>query len=396
MARQRRKHLSVQCPACYSTAVGYHSSKLTHPHDICLEQPKRLEVKKHRFRCYNKECPVKTFLVPSDEVAQRARYTQRSKAYAVEKITKYDTPYCRCPEELSTQVHIRPAISTIYSWVKHKAQRLEPIEQTPEIVCTDEKHPRKKTRLTEEFTIVTVAPKESSSSKRDALLHLNASPSNDAYALETHFKQLIQKGLQADQVRLVISDLHPGYTTAIRKCFPKALHQLCVAHIIQDANRHLRKSQTAYRRQHIPQGQRQQVYQDCFTLLKNQEELSRDEHATIEKLFQQHPDLERPYCLKEDIRSIFLYSATLCEAYARRDIILDQYTEVPSQMKPVLVLLNDHFDSMVSYLKLGYQTKTNNSVERYMKKFKKIDKVHYHFRTTDSKIRHYEAKFAFG
>jgi transposase-like protein len=261
---------------------------------------------------------------------------------------------------------------------------------------TDEKHPRKRTRLKEEFTIVTVAPNESSSSKRDALLHLSASPSNDAPALETHFKQLIQKGLQAEQVRLVISDLHPGYPAAIRKCFPNAVHQLCVAHIIQDVNRQLKKSQTAYRQQHLPQGQRQEVYQDCFTLLKNREELSRDEHSVVEKLFQRHPDLELPYCLKEDIRSIFLYSTTLCEAYARRDIILDQYTAVPSQMKPVLALLKNRFDSMVSYLRLGYQTKTNNSVERYMKKFKKIDKVHYHFRTTDSKIRHYEAKFAFG
>jgi transposase len=135
MARQRQTSLSVQCPNCQSREVGYHSSKLTHPHDMCLEQPKRLEVKKHRFRCYKKECPVKTFLVPSDEVAKRARYTERSKAYAVEKITKYDTPYCRCPEELSNQVHIRPAISSLYSWVKQKAQRLEPIEKTPDSAC---------------------------------------------------------------------------------------------------------------------------------------------------------------------------------------------------------------------------------------------------------------------
>ena len=68
-------------------------------------------------------------------------------------------------------------------------------------------------------------------------LHANLADSNGKEDLKVHYKGLIDKGLDAEKVELVVTDMLPAYKEVISELFPNALHQYCVFHFIQHINK---------------------------------------------------------------------------------------------------------------------------------------------------------------
>ncbi len=101
-----------------------------------------------------------------------------------------------------------------------------PIGQRPILVVhTDEKHPSKKRKSDKKFVIASAG--RSKKTGKSSALHANLADSNGTEALKEHYKEMIENGLDANKVGMVVTDMLPAYKSVIAQTFPNALHQYC-------------------------------------------------------------------------------------------------------------------------------------------------------------------------
>jgi len=222
------------------------------------------------------------------------------------------------------------------------------------------------------------------------VLHLNTSKSNDSASIETHYNELIAKGLDVDKIKLVVTDMLPAYNEVIKKKFPNALHQHCVFHFMQLFNDHLKEALKCYRQKHFKEGQRKEAHKISLLILKGQEKLNDEERERVLTFCELHPEVMDDYNLKEDIRILYALAETELQAVAWKDIIIEQYeSKVSSTMQQALLWFAKLFEKTISYLKIGIlHAKTNNDAERIMRKIERNQKTHYFFRSEESLKRH--------
>jgi transposase len=242
------------------------------------------------------------------------------------------------------------------------------------------------------------APRRGSSEHRETPIHVTATPDSiplgitsedhgDRHGLVAHTQTL---PIDRNAVQMVVTDLKVDAAT-IGILYPNARHQYCVFHIIQAVNRNFRAYLTAHRKTHYPQGQRQEAYKASWVLLKAYERLSEEQCEVAQGLLSLHPEVEPFYLTKEMVRRLFA-SQNVAQAYAWRDMILEHFEthpEVAKTLNGTYALLRNQFDRCSAYLELNLTYKTNNFTEKVMRKLKKIDKIRYHLRTPESRLRHY-------
>ena len=247
---------------------------------------------------------------------------------------------------------------------------------------------KKKDCANKTFTIVSVGKTKSDTVSKP--LHINKSESNNAPALESHYKAMIDKGLDADKIELVVTDMLAAYKEVVKSTFPGALHQWCVFHVIQLLNGFFKHTLKEHRHKTFKAGERKAAHKTSFLILKGQEKLTDGEKEEIISFCERFPDMAACYALKEDIRMLYAYSETEIQAVAFRDILIDQYeNKIPQSMNKVLDFLVKEFEPTISYLKVGaLHSKTNNDAERIMRKIKQMQKVHYCFRKDENFMRH--------
>ena len=172
------------------------------------------------------------------------------------------------------------------------------------------------------------------------LLHINTADKNDSEAIEAHYKELINKGLNPRKIELVVTDMLAAYREVIKKMFPNAFHQFCIFHVLQLVNG---------------------LFKDA---------------------------------LKEDFRALYALSQTEIQAIAYRDIIIENYQDkIAGTMQKALTFLTENFEYTISYLKVGMlHAKTNNDAERIMRKIERNQVIHYVFRKEESLIRHLKTR----
>lgn len=247
---------------------------------------------------------------------------------------------------------------------------------------------KKKDCSNKTFTVVSVGKTETG--RKAKPLHINKSQSNDAAALEAHYKAMIDKGLDVFKVELVVTDMLAAYTEVVKKMFPAALHQWCVFHVIQMLNGVFKDALKEHRHKVFKVGARKDAHKISFLMLKGQEKLTREEREQVTDFCERFPDMAAGYVLKEDIRMLYAYAKTEVQAVAFRDILVEQYEDkIPESLEKVLNFLSKEFEPTISYLKLGApDAKTNNDAERIMRKIKQMQKVHYCFRKDEHFMRH--------
>jgi transposase len=200
---------------------------------------------------------------------------------------------------------------------------------------------------------------------------------------------LIKKGLEANKVELVVTDMLPAYQGVIKEIFPNALHQYCVFHFIQHFNGVFKTALKEHRNAFFTPGNRKEAHLISFLLLKGQEKLKAKERETVLDFCETHPIIAAAYTLKEDIRTLYATVKTLSHAFALKDIIEDTYAGlVCKTMKKGITFFTTHFEGSVAYLKKGYfMDKTNNDAERMMRTIKRTQQTHYFLRTDDTYIK---------
>lgn len=226
------------------------------------------------------------------------------------------------------------------------------------------------------------------------LLHLNSADSNDSDAITTHYNELIAKGLDPKQIKIVVTDMLIAYISVIKVMFPNALHQFCVFHVLQTINKTLKAALKEHRYAHFKEGERKEAHKIALYMLKGQEKLTVEESEKVLDFCEKHPDVMANYALKEDIRTLYALSKSEIQAVAYRDIIVENYQDKISEpMQKTLEFLTQNFENTISYLKVDIlHAKTNNDAERIMRKIERNQKIHYFFRKEESLIRHLKTR----
>ena len=200
---------------------------------------------------------------------------------------------------------------------------------------------------------------------------------------------MIDNGLDASKVDLVVTDMLPAYNEVIAKLFPNAKHQYCTFHFIQKFNSLFKDTLTAHRQEKFAVGDRKEAHKISFLLLKGQEKLTKDEQNIVTEFGKKHPTMLAAYALKEDIRHLYANAKSVAEAYACKDMLEETYRKaITPTMEKALDWFNAHFDKTVSYLEKGYMLdRTNNDAERMMRTIKRTQQTHYFLRNENNYIK---------
>jgi Transposase len=213
--------------------------------------------------------------------------------------------------------------------------------------------------------------------------------------------------------KVVVTDGSNLYPAVLQEVWPKAKHQLCVFHVLQDVNkqvlsgvRRLRreqarrgnggrksKKQQARKRRRGPTAKEKSafVYKHRFLIVKRTENLTKKDWQDLVQLVQYLPDLRRLWYFCRDVYRIFNTEQVIRLARRERAGVLRNasYQEVPELVKAQRLLDGEKFEKMVAYLKSepGTRVRTNNHVERANRKVRYDEKVRYKWRTGKSKER---------
>ena len=396
MGRGKKGHTSI-CPNCQtaSTCVLKYGTRTVKHYTIGGISTKSVPF--IAFRCCNDSCTRKTFThyneSDKDDLLGKSTYSKSTQNFVANKMLKHPVSYNSFQKQIVDDFNVNTSISTIYTWSK-KASVIESLPDLAEVsvLNTDEKHPKKKSSANTQFIIASAGKNKETPSAR--LLHLTSAASNDIEAITAHYKGLIDKGLDPEKVKLVVTDMLIAYMSVIKIMFPNALHQFCVFHVLQTINGLFKEALKHHRYAHFKEGERKEAHKIALYMLKGQEKLTAQESEKVLDFCEKYPDVMANYGLKEDIRALYALSKSEIQAVAYRDIIIENYQDKISEpMQKILDFLTQNFENTISYLKVNiHHAKTNNDAERIMRKIERNQNIHYFFRNEESLIRHLKTR----
>jgi len=379
------------CPDCGSATKCKHSY-YSHPQDIDLERPTVLQVYREVRECCNENCEWSE--APElDFVEKSGRFTKRAKQKAITSVTEDGMPLGRVPQRMWRDFHVRVAKSTVHEWVHAEAEAdLGAGEYTQWVVARfsgvvgiDEVHLRDENG-NKQYLVVAVDP------INDRTILFDLIDSRDSDAIAGFLKQL--EGMGIDPL-VIITDMWKAYHSAILDVFPEAQHQLCVFHVLQAMMKHTNKAMLTYRRDlsketKAQKAVRKELWDYRYLLLKTNHKLSDQQRQRLEEILEAHKDtvIPKAYKCKEAILTLFRESEDKDDARARRDVILEEFDEIPELKKVLNVIRGDNFEQMIVYLDYENLDKTNNDVERENRTYQKGEKVRYRARKTRTRLNY--------
>lgn len=167
-----------------------------------------------------------------------------------------------------------------------------------------------------------------------------------------------------EQVTEVSVDMWGGFPKVVQAVFPNAILVFDRFHVIQLVNQELNK---------IRRQTRMTVKGSKFLLLKNNEDLSGEEHVKLAHILKHSSRLRKAYQLKEDLRTIFETNHTPEEG--KRNILI-WLKKARAVYGDVIQTIQNHLDGICNYFK----TRTTSGVmEGINNKLKLIKRRAYGF-----------------
>jgi Transposase len=216
--------------------------------------------------------------------------------------------------------------------------------------------------------------------------------------------------------KVVVTDGSNLYPAVLKEVWPKAKHQLCVFHVLQDVTTKVLEGVRRLRRQQARRGkggrkphrgrqtEKQKkrarrrgptnkqkssfVYKHRYLIVKRHENLSKTEWKKLIQMFEYLPELRSLWYFCGEVYQVFSTEQVIRLARRRRTLLLKKasYQEVPELVKAMNLLEGAKFDKMVAFLECseGARVRTNNHVERTNRKLRFDEKVRYKFRSERS------------
>jgi hypothetical protein len=204
---------------------------------------------------------------------------------------------------------------------------------------------------------------------------------------------------------VVVTDGSGLYPAVLAELWPRAHHQLCVFHLLQDLNdkvleavrrlrralarrgnagRKRRRGRAARRGGPTAKDKAAFVFRHRHLVVKRTEVLSRPEWDDLNRMFDYLPELQVLWRFACDARALFAPGQTPQWAWRRRAALLREaaYQEVPELVRAMGLLCEEKFAKAVAfvYSPAGQKVRTNNHVERANRRLRFAEKVRYKWR----------------
>lgn len=236
---------------------------------------------------------------------------------------------------------------------------------------------------------------------------------NDQDHMRRFLKNLKTRGFSP---QVVVTDGSPLYPQLLADLWPKARHQLCIFHVMQDISEEVLKAVKRMRRQMARRGNRGRrrgrgrpkkghqrrsgltlkdkahfVFKHRYLIVQRRENMTESDQANLAQMLFYLPGLKPLRTFMDKIFALFCADQTRQQAGCRRSGLIGNrsYQAIPELGKVIQMLTPEKFDKMMSFLHsaVGKRVRTNNHVERANRKLRYLEKVRYKWRRRRSIIR---------
>ena len=345
------KHQASVCPECEQVSQAIHEYKGQMIRDLKVFGMRcDLEYERRRFKC---EGCNKPFTEQLSDVSL-GRYTSRYERYIFKQYRQTSIQEIASQEELG----YKAAQGIFY---RQAEARIEQVETRPVVrrLGVDEISLKKGHR---QFMLVL--------SDLDRHCVIATLADRRMETLEAWFDQLSEAERKA--IEEVSMDMWSGYRSAVQHKLPHAQIVVDRFHVAQNLNRVVTKARRDIQRDASDET-KQTLKGSRWVLLKNQANLSDDEMAKLELLYQTSPDLKQLHLLKEAFRDIFEDNQSRDLALTALDAWIENVrTAKLKALNPFLNTLDNWYHFILNYFNQrtsqGFVEGMNNKIKLIMRR----------------------------
>jgi hypothetical protein len=242
----------------------------------------------------------------------------------------------------------------------------------------------------------------------DLTIYFHIADRADAAALEIVLRHLAEAGIEP---QVAVTDGSPLYKQALAEQWQNIEHQLCIFHVLKEANKTLldavrgtknrlrragqagrkrrrgRPSKKALqRRQHRqaqPERNRKEqakfIWEHQHLIVKREDRLTEQDHKDLERLYQIAPELQTYRQFSLQLHGLFRKNQSKHQAWCRRAAMIRNKTyQKDCFLRRILKrLAREKFAKMITFLGWENVDRTNNHVERCNRSFRMSQKTRY-------------------
>lgn len=399
------------CPSCGQLG----RRKRTHQRDVRTIAYKEIAILRITYGEYESRCACcKSFRTHPDEVLPKAKYDNKVREAVLEGILEDQLNVEAVRRRMQRDFLLDLSTGFVYDCLHDAARQLDLAEHRQQVLerfsgvlCIDELHLGK-------FTLLLATDPIGDFPVAFALVS-----ANDKDHMERFLRHLQRHGLQ---VKIAVTDGSPLYPTLLAALWPKAEHQLCVFHVMQDLNKLIldavrrvrmeigrqgRKGRRrrrgrptkAQKRRRAKQGRLLQekskfIFKHRHLIVKRRENLSAPENKHLQTMLQDLPALRSLRKFADKLHRLFEPEQSEHQAWCRWHALQASadFKAIPELAKALESLEEKKFTKMIAFLRgparRRHRTRTNNHVERCNRKLRYCEKVRYKWRRRRTLVRY--------
>lgn len=399
------------CPSCGKLG----KRKRTHSRDVRTIAYKEIAILRITYGEYQSRCGCcKSFRTHPQDVLPKAKYGNKVREAVLEGILEDQLNVEAVRRRMRRDFLLDLSTGFVYDCLHDAARQLDLAEHRQQVLehfsgvlCVDELHLGK-------FTLLLATDPIGDFPVAFALVS-----ANDKEHMERFLRNLQRHGLQA---KVVVTDGSPLYPAILAELWPKAEHQLCVFHVMQDLNklildavRRLRtrlarqgrkgrrrqrgRPSKADQRRRAKQGQSLQekskfVFKHRHLIVKRRDNLSEQENKNLQTMLEYLPALRTLRTFADKLHRLFEPEQSTHQAWCRWHALQGSadFKAIPELAKALESLEEKKFAKMIAFLRGPARrrrlVRTNNHVERCNRKLRYLEKVRYKWRRRRTLVRY--------
>lgn len=395
------------CPTCGRRAkrvrIGHREVRT-----VAYKQIARLQI---TYGEYEARCGCcRTFRTTPEGVLPRAKYDSKVRQAVLDRIIDDGMNVEATLRSLKRDFLLDLSTGFVYDCLRDAVAELDMSEHRQRVLaefsgtlCIDELHLGQYTLLLATDPI------------RDMPVAFALVKENDGAHMRRFLKNLKNHGLEP---KVIVTDGSPLYPKLLAELWPKAEHQLCVFHVMQDLNAQILDAVKRMRRARSRRGnrgrkrkrgrptkiqqrrQKQQrtekdkakfAFKRRHLIVKRRENLSELDRQELATLLNDLPELRVLRDFTDALHRLFAAEQSEHQAWCRWRALQAnaQFQAIPELKVALALLKKDKFRKMIAFLRspLARRVRTNNHVERCNRKLRYWEKVRYKWRRRRTLVR---------
>jgi hypothetical protein len=399
------------CPSCGKLG----RRKRTHCREVRTIAYKEIAVLRITYGEYESRCSCcKSFRTHPDGVLPKAKYDNKVREAVLEGIFEDQLNVEAVRRRMQRDFFLDLSTGFVYDCLYDAARQLDMAEHRQQVLerfsgvlCVDELHLGK-------FTLLLATDPVGDFPVAFALVS-----ANDQEHMARFLRNLQHSGLKP---KVVVTDGSTLYPKLVAEIWPKAEHQLCVFHVMQDLNKLIldavrrlrtrlgrqgrkgrrrrrgRPSQVEKRRR-AKQGKSLQerskfIFKHRHLIVKRRENMSEQEKKNLQTMLAYVPALQSLRKFADKLHRLFEPEQSEHQAWCRWRALQgsEEFQVVPELAKALESLEEKKFAKMIAFLRGPARrrrlVRTNNHVERCNRKLRYWEKVRYKWRRRRTLVRY--------